>query len=110
MMAAKLERTIRLARLALMWEAIWAAAFPALLTIAVFLLAVLSGLLAAFPDMVRFTALGLFALFALSARKRGDSRWNEALLLGFAALLVAAAFIAFSDVLVGRLQSRGLVY
>jgi O-antigen ligase len=54
------------------------------------------------------TALGLFTLFALSARKRGGSRWNEALLLGFAAILVATAFIAFSDVFVGRLLSRGL--
>ena len=54
------------------------------------------------------TGLGLFALFALSARRTGGSHKNEVLLLGFAAILVAVAFIAFSDVLVGRLQSRGL--
>jgi uncharacterized protein (TIGR02302 family) len=64
-MAAKLDRTIRLARLALFWEALWAASFPALLTIAAFIIAVFSGLLAAFPDIARFTALGIFALVFL---------------------------------------------
>jgi uncharacterized protein (TIGR02302 family) len=61
-MASKLERTIGLARLALLWEALWAAAFPLLLTLAVFAIAVLSGVLAAFPDSIRFAALGGFAL------------------------------------------------
>ena len=64
-MAQKLERTIKLARLALLWEAMWAAAFPALLTLAAFVIAVFSGLLAALPDIARFTALGLFALIFL---------------------------------------------
>jgi hypothetical protein len=61
-MAVKLERTIRLARLALIWEAVWSAVFPALLVFAVLVVAVFSGLLAALPDLARFTALGLFAL------------------------------------------------
>jgi O-antigen ligase len=54
------------------------------------------------------TAFGLFALFVLNVRKAGGSRRNEALLLLFAAVLVATAFIAFSDVLVGRITAQGL--
>jgi uncharacterized protein (TIGR02302 family) len=64
-MAVKLERTIRLARLALIWEAAWSAVFPALLVLAVLAIAVFSGLLAALPDLARFTALGFFALALL---------------------------------------------
>src|SRR5947209_6813524 len=61
-MAVKLERIIRLARLALIWEAVWSVVFPALLIFAILVIAVFSGLLAALPDLARFTALGLFAL------------------------------------------------
>src|SRR5262245_6616399 len=61
-MATKLERSIGLARLALFWEALWEAAFPALFTVAIFAIAVFSGFLAALPDLVRFAALGIFAL------------------------------------------------
>src|SRR5262249_41554066 len=55
------------------------------------------------------TALGLFALFVLNVRKgAGASRRNEALLLLVIAILVAGAFTAFSDVVVGRLTTQGL--
>ena len=55
------------------------------------------------------TALGLFALFALNVRRGASgSRRNETLLLLFAALVVAVAFVAFSDVFVGRLAEQGL--
>jgi O-antigen ligase len=54
------------------------------------------------------TALGLFALFVLITRKRDGSGRNEVLLLGFAAILVAIGFTAFSDVFVGRLTAQGL--
>ena len=54
------------------------------------------------------TALGLFTLFVLTVRQTGGSRRNDALLLVFATILVATAFIAFSDVLVGRITAQGL--
>jgi O-antigen ligase len=54
------------------------------------------------------TGLGLFALFVLSTRKGRGSGRNEVLLLGFAAILVAIGFTAFSEVFVGRLTAQGL--
>ena len=55
------------------------------------------------------TALGLFALFALNMhRGASGSRRNETLILLIAALAVAVAFVAFSDVFVGRLAEQGL--
>ena len=54
------------------------------------------------------TALGLFALFVLNVRKEQEaSRRNEALLLLFAAILVATAFIAFSECLSDGLRRKG---
>ena len=52
------------------------------------------------------TALGVFVLFILNVGKAKGR--NEALLLAFAALVVAVAFIAFGDVFVGRITDQGL--
>ena len=55
------------------------------------------------------TALGLFALLVLNMRKgAGGSRRNEVLLLLFAAIALATAFVAFSDVFVERIAAQGL--
>jgi len=55
------------------------------------------------------TALGFFALFALNVHKKaGGSLRNEALVLLFGALGVAAAFVFLSDLLVERLRESGL--
>jgi O-antigen ligase len=54
------------------------------------------------------TGLGLLALFVLSIRKTQGSRQSDALLLVFAIILVASVFIAFSDLLLGRLEKQGL--
>jgi len=53
------------------------------------------------------TGLGLFVLCILNMRRKGSGR-NEALLVGFAALLVSSAFISFGDVFVGRVTTQGL--
>jgi uncharacterized protein (TIGR02302 family) len=78
-MSAKLDRTIRLARWAIIWERLWGAAFPALFVIALFAIAAFSGLIAILPDMARLAALGVFAIAFLAAlrpllRLRAPSR------------------------------------
>jgi hypothetical protein len=54
------------------------------------------------------TALGLLALFVLNVRKAEGSYRNQALLLLFAAILVASTFFAFSDAFVRRVTEQGL--
>ncbi|MGE0242162.1 MAG: TIGR02302 family protein [Parvibaculaceae bacterium] len=50
------------ARLALYWERLWSAAFPLVMVLALFAMAVLTGLLGHLPDLVRYAALALFAV------------------------------------------------
>ena len=64
-MTPKLERTVLRARLALFWERLWAAAYPLLMVLAVFTMAVLTGILAALPDLIRYAALAALALALL---------------------------------------------
>ena len=66
-MTPKLERTVLRARLALFWERLWAAAYPLLMVLAVFTMAVLTGILAALPDLIRYAALAALALALLWA-------------------------------------------
>lgn len=66
-MSPKLKRTVLYARLALFWERLWAAAYPLVMVLALFTVAVLTGILALLPDPVRYAALGLFALSFLWA-------------------------------------------
>ncbi|WP_162914191.1 TIGR02302 family protein [Taklimakanibacter lacteus] len=66
-MSPKLKRTVLYARLALFWERLWAAAYPLVMVLALFTVAVLTGILALLPDPVRYAALGLFALAFLWA-------------------------------------------
>lgn len=66
-MTPKLKRTVLRARLALFWERLWAAAYPLLMVLALFALAVLTGILAALPDLVRYAGLAAFALAFLWA-------------------------------------------
>jgi len=54
------------------------------------------------------TALGIFVLFCLNVRKVRGTGWNEALMLLFAVSLVAAAFVGFGDVFVGRITDQAL--
>jgi O-antigen ligase len=55
------------------------------------------------------TAVGLLALFVLNVRKASSgSLRKEALLLLLAIIAVATAFVALSDVFVGRLTEQGL--
>ena len=55
------------------------------------------------------TAFGLLAVFALNMHRRSSgSRRSETLIFLFAALAVAATFVGFSDVFVGRLAEQGL--
>ena len=73
-MKQRLDGKIKQARLVLAWEAIWNAAFPAILVLGLFAVAVLSGLLANLPDIVRYVALALFAaafLWSLDCLIRG---------------------------------------
>src|SRR6476469_4186005 len=61
-MSPKLQRTVWRARLALYWERLWAAAYPLVMVLALFILAVLTGLLTLLPDLARYAALGAFVL------------------------------------------------
>jgi len=61
-METRLEGKVWLARAFLWWEALWDAAFPVIFIIALFAIAVLTGILAVLPDMARYVALGLFAI------------------------------------------------
>ena len=62
MMNPKLQRTVWRARLALYWERLWAAAYPMVMVLALFAMAVLTGLLGSLPDIARYAALAAFAL------------------------------------------------
>lgn len=62
MMSAKLERTVWRARLALLWERLWVAVFPMMMVLAVFTIAVLSGVIGALPYYLRFAILAGFTL------------------------------------------------
>lgn len=66
-MTPKLQRTVLRARLALFWERLWAASYPLLMVLALFAMAVLTGILAALPDLVRYAALAAFVLAFLWA-------------------------------------------
>ena len=59
-MTPKLQRTVLRARLALFWERLWAASYPLLMVLALFTMAVLTGILAELPDLVRYAALAVF--------------------------------------------------
>jgi uncharacterized protein (TIGR02302 family) len=88
-MTPKLQRTVLRARLALFWERLWAASYPLLMVLAVFAMAVLTGILAALPDLFRYGALAAFALaflwalrplvsLAIPARSEGLRRIEQA--------------------------------
>ena len=66
-MTAKLQRTILRARLALFWERLWAAAYPFVMVLALFAMAVLTGILGSLPDLLRYAALAVFVLAFLWA-------------------------------------------
>jgi uncharacterized protein (TIGR02302 family) len=81
-MSPKLTRTVWRARLALNWERLWAAAYPLVMVLALFAMAVLTGLLGVLPDLARYAALALFALafiwalrplFRLALPARGEA-------------------------------------
>ena len=80
-MNGKLERTIVKARLALFWERLWDSVFPVLMVAALFVIAILTGILANLPELARYVALAAFAvaflwavrpLFRLVWPARGD--------------------------------------
>ena len=88
-MTPKLQRTVLRARLALFWERLWAASYPLLMVLALFAMAVLTGILAALPDLVRYGALAAFVLaflwalrplasLAIPARSEGLRRIEQA--------------------------------
>jgi hypothetical protein len=54
------------------------------------------------------TGFGFLVLLVLNVRRRGRSLRHEALLLAFAAVVVSLVYVAFSDVLVGRIGAGGL--
>jgi uncharacterized protein (TIGR02302 family) len=56
------ERKISQAGLAITWERLWSALYPAVMVLGLFALAVLSGLLPALPDWARFGGLALFGI------------------------------------------------
>ncbi|CAN5331559.1 TIGR02302 family protein [soil metagenome] len=64
-MSGKLERTLWRARLALLWERLWAGSFASFMVLAIFAIAVLSGLIGALPQYPRLGVLILFALVFL---------------------------------------------
>ena len=66
-MSPKLKRTVLRARLALFWERLWTAAYPLVMVLAVFTVAVLTGILGLLPDLARYAALAVFGLAALWA-------------------------------------------
>lgn len=81
-MSPKLKTTIWRARLALYWERLWAAAYPLVMVLALFAIAILTGLLSALPDLARYAALGAFViaflwslrpLFRLAIPARGEA-------------------------------------
>lgn len=75
-MKQQIDGKIGQARLVIALELLWNAAFPALLTLMVFAVAVLSGALAALPDAARFTALAVFAVvFFWSLKYSVAFRW-----------------------------------
>ena len=55
-----LNQKISQARLAILWERLWGALYPAMMVAGLFALAVLSGILPMLPDWLRFAVLGLF--------------------------------------------------
>jgi uncharacterized protein (TIGR02302 family) len=61
-MSPKLKTTVWRARLALYWERLWAAAYPLVMVLALFAMAILTGLLSALPDLARYAALAAFVL------------------------------------------------
>ncbi|WP_119270681.1 TIGR02302 family protein [Taklimakanibacter deserti] len=61
-MSPKLKQTVWRARLALYWERLWAAAYPMVMVLALFAMAVLTGLLGHLPDLARYATLVAFAL------------------------------------------------
>lgn len=61
-MRPRIENVIRLARLAIGWEALWAALIPVLTGAALFAAVIFSGLLGLVSDLVRFALLVGFAL------------------------------------------------
>src|SRR5918994_5212268 len=56
---ALLRRKVQLARVAILWEALWRAAYPAVMVVGLTALAVLTGVLALLPAIVKLGALGL---------------------------------------------------
>jgi uncharacterized protein (TIGR02302 family) len=66
-MSPKLTRTVWRARLALYWERLWAAAYPLVMVLALFAMAILTGLLGHLPDLARYAALAAFAIAFLWA-------------------------------------------
>lgn len=66
-MSPKLQRTVWRARMALLWERLWAASYPLVMVAALFTIAVLTGFLALLSDYVRYAALAAFALAFLWA-------------------------------------------
>ncbi|MFW6076215.1 MAG: TIGR02302 family protein [Hyphomicrobiales bacterium] len=57
-----LDRKLALAKLALLWEALWRAAFPALMIVGLAALAVLTGVLALLPGLVKLGVLAIAVL------------------------------------------------
>jgi uncharacterized protein (TIGR02302 family) len=57
-----LDRKLALAKLALLWEALWRAAFPALMILGVVALAVLTGAVALLPGVVKLAVLAAAGL------------------------------------------------
>jgi hypothetical protein len=57
-----LDRKLALAKLALLWEALWREAFPALMIVGVVVLAVLTGVLALLPGMAKLAVLAAAGL------------------------------------------------
>ncbi len=74
-----LERKIALAKLALFWERLWPALFPALLVAGVFLLAALTGLLELLPQTAHALALAAFGVaLGFALRPLLSIRWPDA--------------------------------
>lgn len=74
-----LKRKILLARLALFWERLWPALFPAALVVGVFLLAALTGLLELLPQLVHTLVLAGFCVaLGFALRPLLSLRWPDA--------------------------------
>ena len=75
-----LERKISAAKLALLWERLWPALFPALCVAGVFLLTALTGLLELLPQMPHAVVLAGFGVaFGLALRpapERAMAKWH----------------------------------